>query len=110
MIHYHPQHKEEGAWARERTLQSQGSREANFDTCPLRNHRTIDEVKKERMKLFLKNLEINTRAKNFFIDNNMDFIPFVHERDGLGRLNKKSNFWLIKMYRECGSLFTLLDG
>jgi hypothetical protein len=27
--------------------------------------------------------------KNFWIENELDFVPFVFERDGLGRLNKK---------------------
>lgn len=62
-----------------------------FDLYPQRNFRIVDQVKKDRIKQFLKNIELSHRKTSFFNENNLDFVPFVMERDGLGRLNKKSN-------------------
>ena len=67
-----------------------------FDLYPQRNFRIVDQVKKSRISAILKTIDINKRKMNIFSENNMDFMPFLMERDGLGRLNKKSNTHLSK--------------
>lgn len=52
---------------------------------------SIQGVRSREANQLMDDSEDAPSKKSFWIENELDFVPFVSERDGLGRLNKKKN-------------------